>query len=105
MRHVLRATLQPIARLSLATALALIMFTVIQPLGGDSALAANLSPAEHEQLDLPAQQEPDEGGTGVNNFDREEWYQFSILLAPFLVLVVFILILMFSWDRSANNED
>ena len=40
----------------------------------------------------------------MNNFDREEWYEFSILLAPFLVLVTFILILMFMWDRHSGEE-
>lgn len=52
----------------------------------------------------PQQAAPDEGGTGVNNFDREEWYEFSILLAPFLVLVTFILALMFMWDRHSGEE-
>ena len=94
------------ARLSLAAALALVAISAIQPVftGGGDLLAAETSPVQSE-LSMPQQAEPDEGGTGVNNFDREEWYEFSILLAPFLVLVTFILILMFGWDRFTNNED
>ena len=67
-------------------------------------LTSDAVPAQVE-LSAPQQAEPDEGGTGVNNFDREEWYQFAILLAPFLVLVTFILILMFGWDRFTSDED
>lgn len=106
MRDVLRAIIRPMARLSLAAALALVAISAIQPVfseGGD-LLAADSAPAEVE-ISQPQQAEPDEGGTGVNNFDREEWYEFSILLAPFIVLVTFILILMFAWDRSTGNED
>lgn len=69
--------------------------------GGDAAAIAG---AEAERSGVPRQAAPDEGGTGVNNFDREEWYEFSILLAPFLVLVTFILILMFRWDRGSKEE-
>ena len=69
--------------------------------GGD---AAAIAAPEAEQARVPQQAAPDEGGTGVNNFDREEWYEFSILLAPFLVLVTFILILMFAWDRHSGEE-
>lgn len=69
--------------------------------GGDAAVIA--APGA-EQSRAPRQAAPDEGGTGVNNFDREEWYEFSILLAPFLVLVTFILILMFRWDRGSKEE-
>jgi hypothetical protein len=106
MREVLRAIIKPMARLSLAAALALVAISAIQPLFSDSGdlLAADAVPAQAE-LSTPQQAEPDEGGTGVNNFDREEWYEFSILLAPFIVLVTFILILMFAWDRSTGNED
>ena len=71
--------------------------------GGGASEAAVPAP-EAEQLRIPQQAAPDEGGTGVNNFDREEWYEFSILLAPFLVLVTFILILMFMWDRHSGEE-
>ena len=106
MRDVLRAIIKPMARLSLAAALALIVLSAIQPVftGNGDLLAAETAPAE-TSLTLPQQAAPDEGGTGVNNFDREEWYEFSILLAPFIVLVTFILILMFRWDRSTGNED
>ena len=106
MRAVFRAIIKPMARLSLAAALALLAISAIQPLFNDSGdlLAAEAAPAQ-AKLSLPQQAEPDEGGTGVNNFDREEWYEFSILLAPFLVLVTFILILMFAWDRSTSNDD
>lgn len=98
--------IKPMARLSLAGALALVAVSAIQPVftdGGD-LLAAESEPIE-TQLAMPQQAAPDEGGTGVNNFDREEWYEFSILLAPFLVLVTFILILMFKWDSFTNNDD
>ena len=71
--------------------------------GGGASEAAVPAPAA-EQSHIPRQAAPDEGGTGVNNFDREEWYEFSILLAPFLVLVTFILILMFMWDRHSGEE-
>ena len=106
MREVLRAIIRPMARLSLAAALALVAISAIQPLFSNNGdlLAAEAMPA-HTELSMPQQAEPDEGGTGVNNFDREEWYEFSILLAPFIVLVTFILILMFAWDRSTGNED
>ena len=106
MRAVLGAIIKPMARLSLAAALALVAISAIQPLFSDSGdlLAAEAVPVEAE-LSLPQQAEPDEGGTGVNNFDREEWYEFSILLAPFLVLVTFILILMFGWDRFTSDDD
>ena len=106
MWDVLRGIIRPMARLSLAAALTLVAISAIQPVftdGGD-VLAADAAPVQAE-LSTPQQAEPDEGGTGVNNFDREEWYEFSILLAPFLVLVTFILILMFGWDRFTNNED
>lgn len=86
--------------------------------GGDGTSAAQIEGSEHvdnrivaaiagpeaERSGVPRQAAPDEGGTGVNNFDREEWYEFSILLAPFLVLVTFILILMFRWDRGSKEE-
>ena len=106
MREVLRAIIKPMARISLAAALALIAIAVIQPVFTDTGdvLAAEAAPRQAE-FHLPQQAEPDEGGTGVNNFDREEWYEFSILLAPFIVLVTFILILMFAWDRSTGNEE
>ncbi len=106
MRDVLRAIIKPMARLSLAAALALVAISAIQPLFSDSGdlLASDAPPAQAE-LSLPQQAAPDEGGTGVNNFDREEWYEFSILLAPFIVLVTFILILVFAWDRSTSNEE
>ncbi|MYJ02161.1 MAG: hypothetical protein F4102_07895 [Chloroflexi bacterium] len=106
MRQVLTAVIKPMARLSLAAALALFAMSAIQPLFGDggAVYASDGTPAQTE-LSAPQQAEPDEGGTGVNNFDREEWYQFAILLAPFLVLVTFLLILMFGWDRFTSNED
>lgn len=69
----------------------------------DGPQAALARPAAERTYE-PRQAAPDEGGTGVNNFDREEWYEFSILLAPFLVLVTFILILMFMWDRHSGEE-
>ncbi len=104
--HSLNGIIKPMARLSLAGALALMALSALQPVFTDSGdvLAAETANVETE-LSTPQQAEPDEGGTGVNNFDREEWYEFSILLAPFLVLVTFILILMFRWDKSTNNED
>ena len=106
MREVLRAIVQPMARLSLAAALALIAITAIQPMVGDGGtLLAGEAVPHDSSLSIDKQAEPDEGGTGVNNFDREEWYQFAILLAPFLVLVTFILILMFGWDRFTSDED
>lgn len=69
-----------------------------------NAPQAALARPAAERAYEPRQAAPDEGGTGVNNFDREEWYEFSILLAPFLVLVTFILILMFMWDRHSGEE-
>ena len=69
--------------------------------GGNAVVIAA---PQAERARVPQQAAPDEGGTGVNNFDREEWYEFSILLAPFLVLVTFILILMFMWDRHSGEE-
>ena len=106
MRDVLRSIIKPMARLSIAAALALVAISAIQPIfSPDGDLLAADDTSQVAELSLPQQAEPDEGGTGVNNFDREEWYEFSILLAPFLVLVTFILILMFGWDRSTNNED
>ncbi len=69
-----------------------------------NAPQATLARPAAERAYMPRQAAPDEGGTGVNNFDREEWYEFSILLAPFLVLVTFILILMFMWDRHSGEE-
>ena len=106
MREVLGAIIKPMARLSLAAALALVAISAIQPLFSDSGdlLAADGVPAQSE-LAMPQQAEPDEGGTGVNNFDREEWYEFSILLAPFHVLVTFLLILMFGWDRFTSDDE
>lgn len=106
MRDVLRAIIKPMARLSLAAALALVAIAAIQPIFSDDGnlLAAEAVPTQAE-ISQPQQAEPDEGGTGVNNFDREEWYEFSILLAPFMVLVTFILILTFAWDRSTNAEE
>ena len=106
MRDVLRAIIKPMARLSLVAALALVAISAIQPVFTDSGhlLAADAAPAD-TTLSLPQQAAPDEGGTGVNNFGREEWFEFSILLAPFIVLVTFILILVFAWDRSTGNEE
>ena len=106
MRKALRAIIKPMARLSLAAGLALVAISAIQPMFSDSGdlLAAETAPIQAE-LSQPQQAAPDEGGTGVNNFDREEWYEFSILLAPFLVLVTFILILMFGWDRFTSDDD
>ena len=106
MLDALRAIIKPAMRLSIAAMLALFAVAAIQPIVSDSGqlLAADAAPAEAE-LHAPQQAEPDEGGTGVNNFDREEWYEFSILLAPFLVLVTFILILMFGWDRFTSDDE
>ena len=106
MRDVLRAIIKPMARLSLVAALALVAISAIQPVFTDSGdlLAADAVPTD-TTLSLPQQAAPDEGGTGVNNFGREEWFEFSILLAPFIVLVTFILILVFAWDRSTGNEE
>ena len=106
MREVLRAIIKPMARLSLVAALALVATSAIQPVFTDSGdlLAAHAAPVD-TTISQPQQADPDEGGTGVNNFGREEWFEFSILLAPFIVLVTFILILVFAWDRSTGNEN
>ncbi len=106
MQEGLRAAIKPMARLGIVAILAITAIAAIQPLTspGGEVLAADAVPLQAE-LSAPQQAEPDEGGTGVNNFDREEWYQFAILLAPFLVLVTFILILMFGWDRFTSDED
>ncbi len=104
MRSVIRSAIRPLSRLVLVAALALFTIAALQPAFGGQAYAASETPSE-AQIQVAPQAEPDEGGTGVNNFDREEWYEFSILLAPFIVLVTFILILMFGWDRFTNNED
>ncbi len=105
MRSVIRSAIRPVSRLALVAALALFTIAALQPAFGSNAYAAADEVPAKAQMQVAPQAEPDEGGTGVNNFDREEWYEFSILLAPFIVLVTFILILMFGWDRFTNNED
>lgn len=100
------STLWALARRS---ALALVAAAVI--IGALGALSAGEvhaadAPPVGAALDIAPQAAPDEGGTGVNNFKREEWFEFSIMLAPFLVLVTFILILIFKWDSHAGiGED
>lgn len=97
--HLIRA----LPRMALLAA-ALVAVTAVWGLDATQADAAEIAASGAEQVHAPQQAAPDEGGTGVNNFDREEWYEFSILLAPFLVLVTFILILMFMWDRHSGEE-
>ena len=95
-------------RSALALAAAAVIIAALGALGALSAgeaQAADAPPAS-VALDVAPQAAPDEGGTGVNNFKREEWFEFSIMLAPFLVLVTFILILIFKWDSHAGiGED
>lgn len=92
-------------RAALAFAVAAVTIVALGALAGGGALAADAPPAG-PTTELALQAAPDEGGTGVNNFDREEWFEFSIMLAPFLVLVTFILILIFKWDSHAGiGED
>ena len=99
----MRTILIKLTRMGLLAALAGTMFAMTQFVENEPIAAADLAPAV--TIDVAAQAAPDEGGTGVNNFKREEWFEFAVLLAPFLVLVTFILILTFNWDRSTGNED
>lgn len=92
-------------RAALTFAVATVTIVALGALSGGDALAGDAPPAG-PTTELALQAAPDEGGTGVNNFDREEWFEFSIMLAPFLVLVTFILILIFKWDSHAGiGED
>lgn len=92
-------------RAALAFAVAAVTIVALGALAGGGAQAAD-APSVGPTAELALQAAPDEGGTGVNNFDREEWFEFSIMLAPFLVLVTFILILIFKWDSHAGiGED
>ena len=92
-------------RVALTLAVAAVMIVALGALAAGGAQAADAPPAG-PTAELALQAAPDEGGTGVNNFDREEWFEFSIMLAPFLVLVTFILILIFKWDSHAGiGED
>lgn len=92
-------------RATLAFAVATVTIVALGALAGGGAQAAD-APSAGPTAELALQAAPDEGGTGVNNFDREEWFEFSIMLAPFLVLVTFILILIFKWDSHAGiGED
>ena len=92
-------------RAALTFAVATVTIVALGALAGGGAQAADAPPAG-PTAELALQAAPDEGGTGVNNFDREEWFEFSIMLAPFLVLVTFILILIFKWDSHAGiGED
>ena len=98
-----------VRRSALALAAAAVIIAALGALGALSVgevQAADAPPAAGVALDIAPQAAPDEGGTGVNNFKREEWFEFSIMLAPFLVLVTFILILIFKWDSHAGiGED
>ena len=100
------STLSALARCSaLALAAAAVIIGALGALSAGEVQAADAPPAG-AALDIAPQAAPDEGGTGVNNFKREEWFEFSIMLAPFLVLVTFILILIFKWDSHAGiGED
>ena len=90
---------------ALALTVAAVTIVALGALAASDAQAADAPPAG-PTAELALQAAPDEGGTGVNNFDREEWFEFSIMLAPFLVLVTFILILIFKWDSHAGiGED
>ena len=92
-------------RTALALAVAVVTIVALGALSSGDAQAAD-APPTGPAAELALQAAPDEGGTGVNNFDREEWFEFSIMLAPFLVLVTFILILIFKWDSHAGiGED
>lgn len=92
-------------RAALAFAVAAVTIAALGALSVSDAQAADATPPD-AAIELAPQAAPDEGGTGVNNFDREEWFEFSIMLAPFLVLVTFILILIFKWDSHAGiGED
>lgn len=95
-------------RSALALAAAALLIAALGAFGALSAGTAQAAdaPPVGAALELAPQAAPDEGGTGVNNFKREEWFEFSIMLAPFLVLVTFILILIFKWDSHAGiGED
>ncbi len=100
------STLWALARRSaLALVAAAVIIGALGALSAGEAHAADAPPVG-AALDIAPQAAPDEGGTGVNNFKREEWFEFSIMLAPFLVLVTFILILIFKWDSHAGiGED
>ena len=92
-------------RSALALVAAAVIIGALGALSVGEAKAADAPPAG-AALDIAPQAAPDEGGTGVNNFKREEWFEFSVMLAPFLVLVTFILILIFKWDSHAGiGED
>ncbi len=100
------STLWALARRSApALVAAAVIIGALGALSAGEAHAADAPPVG-AALDIAPQAAPDEGGTGVNNFKREEWFEFSIMLAPFLVLVTFILILIFKWDSHAGiGED
>ena len=101
------STLWALARRSApALVAAAVIIGALGALSAGEVQAADAPPAAGAALDIAPQAAPDEGGTGVNNFKREEWFEFSIMLAPFLVLVTFILILIFKWDSHAGiGED
>lgn len=92
-------------RSALALVAAAVIIGALGALSVGEIQAADAPPAG-AALEIAPQAAPDEGGTGVNNFKREEWFEFSVMLAPFLVLVTFILILIFKWDSHAGiGED
>lgn len=92
-------------RSALALVAAAVIIAALGALSVGEIQAADAPPAG-TALEIAPQAAPDEGGTGVNNFKREEWFEFSVMLAPFLVLVTFILILIFKWDSHAGiGED
>lgn len=101
------STLSALARRSAPALVAVaVIIGALGALSVGEVQAADAPPATGAALDIAPQAAPDEGGTGVNNFKREEWFEFSIMLAPFLVLVTFILILIFKWDSHAGiGED
>ncbi len=98
------AIAERVGRLALVLVLAGITVAAVGVYDTGSALAADATP-DSSTVDIAPQAAPDEGGTGVNNFGSEEWFEFAVMLGPFLVLVTFILILVFKWDSHAGNED
>ena len=98
------AIAERLGRLALVLVLAGITVAAVGVGDTGSTLAADATP-DSSTVDIAPQAAPDEGGTGVNNYGPEEWVQFAVMLAPFLVLVTFILILVFKWDSHAGNED
>ena len=93
-----------IRRAAVALAVAVVSIAALGAMSADDVQAAGAPPVD-ATVELAPQAAPDEGGTGVNNFKREEWFEFSVMLGPFLVLVTFILILIFKWDSHSRKEE